>query len=412
MSWYPVKSGIENGGYAVFRPEAYGTPGGEDASVDTPLVQAAFDAAEAHTFPCYVRLQGTYAIEQTEDLEETIGPYSITYGIWLDADYVIVDGGGTLKTLAEQETTYPYIMFLIGNGGYNLGVDGAVESWEDLKAFGNWTYGNEIRDLTVDNSDLDNDALDGMTEGALAGVIVTAFCWNWIIENVTVTKAWGHGGIVPHCSSIDYTVKDCTIDQYYETAMHCDGSELAVIDNVEITNPITIDVGGGITLATNTDYKHGAANNTIKNCTVYGGMYCIGLGAWDEVNVLTTVQDNTIYIPDGATTRIAINVSVNTLTRSWHTKGVLVKDNAINKLGENAKGWGVYTWGSNTGPTICSDVEITGNTFGNKLAIAWVLGGRVEDCDFHDNTVNCTTYACTGSNCTGNVVDDSSVCVD
>jgi hypothetical protein len=97
---------------------------------------------------------------------------------------------------------------------------------------------------------------------------------------------------------------------------------------------------------------------------------------------------------DSSVTRIAISISINTLIANWPVSYVTITGNSIQKAGTVAKGWGVYldgvTVSPNDGqPITVEHVNITNNTFGDKLAIALVLGQQAKYNAFYDNIVDC-----------------------
>jgi len=402
VNWTPITSTAQG----IYRPEAYGAPGGTDAAVDMPLVQAAIDAAEAAGGGT-VRLDKTYAY-LAQGTEAYIGCYpGVTYGFWINGSNIVLDGNNTgiLKITGMPTFTTSFIGVLVGNGGY---AGGAYVGWDTIKATGTWIRNSTVKNLTFDNSALSAANIISLTVSAISSCVALCFCDYGAVQNVTIDKSWGStGGITSHCSSLHSTIKDITITLAYHLSVHIDGSEDGTFENITITNfAIATPVGIGINCAANSDYRHGSYRNTIKNCTV---SEChIGIAATGEDNVIT---DNTINFIDSSTTHVGIQLTTySNVVGKYVSHANVVTGNAVTQLGVRTS-WGVYLIGENVNAYDAAALEcdshvITDNTFTN-LVFGLNLYQQSKNNIFIENTLTgCIGISVdtSGGTATGNVI--------
>jgi len=411
ITWTPITN--LSGG--IYRPEAYGTPGGTNPAVDMPLIQAAFNAATAASAignNTTVRLDKTYAYGYIagQDLTQSIGPYSISYGIWLNGSNITVDGNNTGKLVCPAlpvGMAFPYVGFLIGNGGYSYATQGGYPGWAWLMANDAGKSHIVVKNFVFDNSALTDANLVTLSNGSLSGCLAACHILNSEIYGITIDRGYGVcSGLTLHCSSLRTDVHDCTISKGYRRGFHLDGPEDGEFYNL---------VYGGMTdanydhsalgIATNTDYRHAPQNNIVHNCSVTDGG--ISTGGYNN-----QIINNTIILPaDDAVTRVAISISVNTLILNWPVNNAIVTGNIIQKGGGVARGWGVYLDGVDVSPNDGQPITVTncnvsGNTFGNLLAIACVLGQQAKNNNFIHNIIYCGQASAdvSGGTATGNIL--------
>jgi len=417
MTWtYPCKPTVESGG-PIFRPEAYGAAG-DGATDDTAAVQAALDAANAAGERCTVRLDQSYVIGLGDDLHDIIGDYDVSYGLWLNASDVILDGNatGSLVVLGVPAAAYGYLLLLVGNGGHSVADGESVTTWEDMEANGTWTEGCVVKDLAVDASALSDANLAAMSGAMFSGILNLAFCRDCTVHGVTVDRAWGYG-IGSSCSSSDCTFDSCTIEKAYQYAFFFDGPEGCTFDTLIVNDfVLTNATTAGISFGTNTDYRHNAGRNTIQDCQITNAANGLAVIAWADLweseTDDTEISGCVITLPaDISITRVGITVTVSTLLQNWPTRGIRITDCTINKAGGGIKGWGLYLRGYDEGfggePVGVEGVLATGNTFGSLLAYALVLHQQAKNNTFANNTVGGvnTVVDISGGTATGNMVD-------
>lgn len=391
----------------IFRPEDYGIPTGTDPSVDMQLVQSAINAA-ANEGGGTVRLERIYAYIHSGN-RTTLGPYrNVDYGFHVNHSNITIDGCGTgaLKLVGFPTFTNSYIGFLVGNGGYT----GIYPGWDIVKATGTWIENVAIKNLTFDNSFLSDTDLGALTGGVISSCLLFAFCRNCMIENITVDRGWGiTGAISTHCSSILNVVRNCTVDQSHRVAYWFDGAEDSTFENLECNSFLDTVNANGLTIAVNTDYFHGPSRNAVKNCTLSGVHTGIGIGG--EGNI---VDGNTVNVIVNNTTHVCVSVGAlaNAHGKWAGMRNTIRNNNFVRGVSGGPRGFGVQLDGINANnydglPLESAEANIYGNTFGEQLGQALVLGPQANRNVFQHNTILCNTavFDNSGGTATGNIIE-------
>jgi parallel beta-helix repeat protein len=399
---------VTNPSQGIYRPEAYGVPDGATPATDMPLVQAALDAVTAAGGGT-VRLDQTYALGYTagHDLTQSVGPYSISYGVWLNSSNVVVDGNGTGVFVIPANPVgmaHPYVAFLAGNGGYSLSVEGSYPGWAWLMANDAGNANVTLKDFSFDCSALSDADLLALTTGALSSVLAMCHNLDSTIDGITIDRGFGSTGAISiHCSSLRCDCKNCTVTLAYNRAFHFDGPEAGTFSNLVVGGMI-VDTQTNLGIATNTDYQHDSLDCIIDSCNLSGGLYGIAIGGSGN-----SIINNTVNLPsDTSITRYGIVVAVNTLTADWPASNVTITGNTIDRPGGGVKGWGILLQGQtvspNTGlPITVEACDIESNTLGAGLAIGIRFDQEAKNNTFIHNTNNAQTNTSLHVTATGNV---------
>ena len=390
----------------IFRPEDYGTPTGTDSTIDMPLVQSAINSAVSAGGGT-VRLERTYAYTHSGN-QTTLGPYrNRDYGFWVNGSNIAIDGNGTgiLKIVGLPTFTNSYIGFLVGNGGYT----GIYPGWDAVEVTGTWTENVSIKNLSFDNSLLTDANLSTLTGGVISSCLLLAFCRNCEIDGITIDRGWGiTGAISTHCSSILNAVRNCDIALSQRVAYWFDGTENSTFDDLTCNSFLDTTNANGLTIAINTDYSHGSARNTVKNCRLAGVHTGIGVGGEDNI-----VENNTITVISNNTTHVGVSVgALANIKGKWAgMRSIIRNNNFVRDTSDGPRGFGVQLNGINANaydglPLESADANVYGNTFGSQLGQALVLGPQANRNTFQHNTINCATevFDNSGGTAVGNVI--------
>ena len=386
---YPIIIGsqINSPSQGIYRPEAYGAAGDGIAN-DTAKVQAALDAATAAGGGT-VKLDRTYGYTKTAEAPSPVGPYPVSYGLWLNSSNVIIDGGGNgvLKLLSMPTFTNPFIGFLIGNGGFS----GSFPSggWDWLEANGTWTSHVTFKDISFNHSVLTDANLLTLTTGSFNSVLAMIFCEDSLISGVTIDRAWGStGGITLHGSSRRCTVDHCTITLTQKLGFHFDGPSDCSFSDLIVAGFLVTTAELGIMLACNTDYRHDSTRCIINHCTLSGVHTGIGTTGFDH-----TISNNTIHLKDDSTVHIGVDKRIGDTSLMADDAGRLtVTGNTVDHASLPRKGWAFHTSGKNATifdglPRIISHCTITGNTITNT-DYGYVIDKQSQYNTFQYNTLN------------------------